>query len=268
MELFNDLPEERAQDVEDFLAFIPIYDSKRRTNSLAKLLRAHKAEIAGKVCVEAGAGRGIFARLMAELGASKVYAVERSGALFQILEAESKGHSQVKPLEKDIVDFKPKEPVSVLFHELYGPLVLDETMLMLRELRFTPQLVLPDGGKLWAMPVSSKQLTAKDPNFDPAWAEVLKGALISELVTGLPFKPTWEVFSWDVSKAETSFEFEVPEACDFLAFCGEITHAGKSVLKMWWTNNWPLIFTPVAGNRFRIAFAVEDGYTQVHFEWC
>ena len=39
MELFNELPDERAQDVEDFLAFIPIYESKRRTRSLMRLLK-------------------------------------------------------------------------------------------------------------------------------------------------------------------------------------------------------------------------------------
>jgi hypothetical protein len=267
MELFNELKGHRRQDVEDFLTFIPIYESKRRFASLAALLKRHRKHIKGKVVMEAGAGRGIFSKLMAELGAKEVLAVERSDVLYDLLETTVTGLENVSCYCEDITEFEPEKPVSLLFHELYGPLVLDETMLALRELRFRPGLVLPDGGKLWAMPISEAEILQKEPQYEPVWADALGGALISDLVRGIPFVPKWMVFDWDVHSEETTFAFELPEQCDFLALCGEITHQGKSVLKMWWTNNWPVIYTPVKGKRFELRFLHRDGYTKVFFDW-
>ena len=267
MELFNELPDERTQDIEDFLTFIPIYESKRRTNSLMRLLKQHQSALRGKTCMEAGAGRGIFARAMAELGARKVYGVERSGLMYQLLQTQSAHDPRIVPVHEDIQDFEPEEPIHVLFHELYGPLVLDETMLLLRDLPFTPDLILPDGGRLWAMPLSEAELQAADPHYDPAWKSALSGALISDLATGIRFKPTWEVFHWDIHDSRTKFKFKLPEQADYLALCGEITHQGKSVLHMSWTNNWPVIFTPVAGTEFTLRFKLKDGFTLVYFEW-
>jgi hypothetical protein len=140
-------------------------------------------------------------------------------------------------------------------------------VLALRQLKFTPQMILPDGGRLWAMPLSEADILRKEPQYEPAWKKALRGALISDLFTDIPFKPVWKVFDWDVHSSQTSFEFEVPAHCDFLAFCGEITHQGKSVLNMWWTHNWPVIFTPVQGERFRLRFVFVQDYTKVFFEW-
>lgn len=267
MELFNELPDERAQDVEDFLAFIPIYESKRRTRSLMRLLKDQRAHLRGKVCMEAGAGRGIFAQAMAELGARKVYAVERSGVMHDLLRANVADDPRIEVFHEDILDFEPEEPVDVLFHELYGPLVLDETMLLLRELSFKPGMVLPDGGRLWAMPLSVAQVSAADPHYEATWRTALEGALVSDLFEGIPFKHTWEVFHWNVNDPRTKFRFKLPEQADFIALCGEITHQGQPVLDMAWTNNWPVIYTPVAGKEFELRFEVEDGFTLVHFRW-
>ena len=267
MELFNELRGHRRQDVEDFLTFIPIYESKRRTAALSALLKRHQRHIKGRVVMEAGAGRGIFSRLMADLGARKVLAVERAEVMYDLLEAAHADRPEIECHCEEITEFVPEEQVDLVFHELYGPLVLDETMLALRELPFQPGMVLPDGGRLWAMPLSNAQMADADPNFQPIWSEVLRGALISDLVTGIPFVPTWEVFHWTVADERTEFEFELPETCDFLALCGEITHQGKQVLNMWWTNNWPVIYTPVAGKRFRLRFVFKDGFTLVYFDW-
>jgi SAM-dependent methyltransferase len=267
MELFNELPDERMQDVEDFLTFIPIYESKRRTISLMRMLKAHRAALRGKVCMEAGAGRGIFAKAMAELGARKVYAVERSGVMFDLLKANTADDPRITSVHEDILDFEPEEPIDVLFHELYGPLVLDETMLLLRELPFEPGLILPDGGRLWAMPLTEAEVQAANPHYEPTWKTALQGALVSELIEGIPFKQTWEVFHWNVADRRTKFRFKLPAKADFIALCGEITHAGQPVLDMAWTNNWPVIYTPVAGKEFELRFEVEDGFTLVHFTW-
>lgn len=267
MELFNHLPDERLQAVEDFLTFIPIYESKRRERSLLAMLKRNRKLIEGKVACEAGAAKGLFAKAMRDLGADKVYAVERSPILFEILESRLGNEERISCVEDDIQDFDPEESIDLLFHEFYGSLVLDETMLALQDMEIEPGVIMPDGGRLWAMPISEEMVLAKDKVYDPSWKKALSGALISELFSWVQFRKEWCVFDWDLSQKETKFSFELPEDCDFLALCGEITHEGKSVLNMWWTNNWPTIFTPVAGKRFNMEFVYEDGFTEVFFEW-
>lgn len=267
MELFNTLPEDELQDIEDFLAFIPIYESKRREISYRALLRKHHKLIQGKVCVEAGAGKGIFSKEMAELGARKVYAVERSNVLFQLAQETCRHQLNVECVEEDIEEFEPPEPVDFLLHEFYGPLVLDESILVLEDIQFKPKNIVPSGGRLWAMPIMETEILERDPNYQAVWKTALKDALVSDLFDWKKFEPKWVVFDWALGEKETSFEFELPEACDFLAFCGEITHRGKKVMNMWWTNNWPVIFTPVCGKRFRMSFSYVEGFTDVFFEW-
>ncbi|HHG83280.1 MAG TPA: hypothetical protein ENJ82_00905 [Bacteroidetes bacterium] len=270
MELFNDLPEEREQAVEDFLTFIPIYESKRRFRSLNALLKRNKKLIRGKACLEAGAGRGLFSRSMSELGAEKVIAVERSAALFKVLQSELANVPNAQLHAGDIKEFVPKEQIDLLFHEFYGPLILDETILVLNSLKFEPEVILPDGGRLWAMPISEQQVRDADPYYDPSWKEALSGALISDLLNGIPFQPTWKVFDWKVGDGpdgHLSYEFQMPEGADFLALCGEITHQEKHVLNMWWTHNWPVIYTPVEGSRFRLEFDFDGRFTDILFKW-
>ena len=267
MELFNSLPDDELQDIEDFLTFIPIYESKRRENAYRSMLRRHQRLIEGKICVEAGAGKGIFSKQMAEMGAEQVYAVERSHVLYQLLEETTSGLANVERFEEYIEEFEPEKPVDLLLHEFYGPLVLDESILVLKDIQFTPGTILPDGGKLWAMPIMEAEVLENERAYTPRWKTALKNALISSLFEWKKFEPVWEVFDWHLGEDRASFEFEVPEQCDFLALCGEITHEGKGVLKMWWTNNWPVIFTPVCGKRFRIGFSYVEGFTDVIFKW-
>lgn len=271
MELFNHLAEDQSQQVEDFLAFIPIYESKRRFKSLRALLNRHRKQIAGKVCMEAGAGRGLFAREMAEFGAEEVIAIERSASLFAVLKDHLKDLDNVNLILDDIIGFEPDKSVDLLFHEFYGPLVLDESLMVLNNLQFEPGMILPDGGRLWAMPVSEAHIRKFDPYYEPSWKEALSGAMVSDLFDGIPFKPTWKVFDWAVGNPEEKervvFEFEIPEKTDFIALCGEITHQGKKVLNMWWTYNWPVIYTPVEGTKFRLEFVFDGQFTEIYLEW-
>lgn len=269
MELFNELPERRSQEIEDFLSFIPIYESKRRFRSLNALLKRHKRSIRDKVVLEAGAGRGLFARSMAEMGAQEVIAVERSQALFTVLEGHLKDLENVQLVAEDIVEYLPDQHIDLLFHEFYGPLVLDETILALNALRFKPDIILPDGGRLWAMPIREVDILERDPTYEPSWREALHEALVSDLFDGIPFRPEWEVFHWQVGEGgdDPVYEFELPAEAEFIAFCGEITHRREHVLNMWWTYNWPVIYTPVHGKRFRMEFDFDGRFTEVYFEW-
>jgi hypothetical protein len=269
VELFNALPERRSQEIEDFLSFIPIYESKRRFRSLNALLKRYKKHIRDKVVLEAGAGRGLFTRSMAEMGAREVIAVERSQALFTVLKGHLAGLDNVQLIAEDIGDFVPEEQIDLLFHEFYGPLVLDETILVLNELKFEPGMILPDGGRLWAMPIRESQILEVDETYEPSWREALYEAMVSDLFDGIPFRPEWEVFHWKVGEGGDNpvYEFELPEEAEFIAFCGEITHREQHVLDMWWTYNWPVIYTPVHGKRFRMEFDFDGRFTEVYFEW-
>jgi hypothetical protein len=267
MELFNELNAFRERAIEDFLTFIPIYESRLRTRRLKSFLKNQKQLISGKTCVEAGAGRGIFAGEMVKLGARKVFAVEQSPSMFQILEEEFGKHMKISLVNSPIEKFLPAGNIDTLVHEFYGPLVLDETILSLQRLKFSPENILPDGGRLWAMPVTEKQIRQKDKVYDPAWKKVLSSALVSDVFPGIPFRPVWEVFSWDVFRGGKTFEFVLPQSCDWIALCGEITHEGNSVLKLWQTGNWPVLFTPVSGKKFRLSFRYSGGFTKVYFGW-
>ena len=266
MELFNELSDEREQAIEDFLTFIGIYESKRRHRSLRALLRKNLKHIKDKVVLEAGAGKGLFSRDMAEMGARQVYSVERSPILFDLLKSNVEGVPNILPINDDIETYQPTEPIDLLFHEFYGSLILDESIMALQRLKFKPGIILPDGGRLWAMPIWEQQIGDKDKTYESSWKELLKGALISDLFESIPFKPEWEVFHWDISQKGTTFTYELPDNPDFLAFCGEITHGGNSVLKLWYTHNWPVIYTPVAGKKFRIRFEYEE-YSEIFFDW-
>lgn len=266
MELFNELPIRRTQAVEDFLTFIPIYESAMRHRSLRALLKKHRSLIRGRVCMEAGAGRGLFAAEMLKLGAKKVIALERSAVLHELLSSLHRDkHLQI--VKADVTRFKPSEPVDLLFHEFYGPLILDEALPALRQLRFKPATILPDGGRLWAMPLSDAHIRKKDALYTAEWKTALGGAMISDLFTGIPFQPKWEVFHWTVRDRRMRFSFPIPKTCDWIALCGEITHEGASVLRMWRTGNWPVIYTPVMGKTMELSFRYVDGFTEVRLKW-
>lgn len=267
MDLFNVLPDVESQAIDDFLAYIPIYNSKRRTTSYQKLLRKNLPLIEGQVCCEAGAGGGVFSREMARLGAKKVYAVERSAAMFEVLKQNTAGIPNLDCIQEYIEDFEPDERIDLLLHEFYGPLVMDESILALQALPFEPGTILPDGGRLWAMPLSETEILSKDKLYTPSWKQALKGALVSDLFDWSRFRKDWLVFDWNLGSEQTRFEFELPEACDFIALCGEITHQGKPVLNMAWTHNWSQVFTPVHGTRFELGFDYLGGYTDVFFKW-
>jgi hypothetical protein len=59
-------------------------------------------------------------------------------------------------VELPLENFQPPGHVHVLAQEVYGQLLYDEDLWVLEKLKFTPDLVLPDGGELRAGVVHSR----------------------------------------------------------------------------------------------------------------
>lgn len=135
MEILNELPEKKGREIDDFLTFMGIYEDKIRERALKKLLYQNRNLIKDKICVEAGAGFGIFSIYMAELGAKKVYAVEESKIMFRLLKENVKNYRNIIPVNEKIEEFKPEEKVNFLFHEFYGSMLFDESILSLYRLK-------------------------------------------------------------------------------------------------------------------------------------
>jgi len=268
MEILNELPEKKRREIDDFLTFIGIYEDKTRERALKKLLYQNRNLIKDKICVEAGAGLGIFSIYMAELGAKKVYAVEESKIMFEFLRENVKNYRNIIPVNEKIEKFKPEEKVDFLFHEFYGSMLFDESIYSLYRLKFKPRHIVPDGGRLWCMFLNEKDILKKDKIYTHKWRRIFKNVLILDLFPWVKFKNHKKIIDWNIKeKPEREFVVEVNRKADFLVFASEITHKGKSILKTWKAKNWALVFTPKTGNRFFIKFRYLDGYTKVNFRW-
>ena len=81
MDILNRISPRHFRTVDDLLAFISIYDDTRRTRAYKQLLWRNRNSIRGAVCVEGGAGLGLFSVEMARQGARRVYAVEHNKLL-------------------------------------------------------------------------------------------------------------------------------------------------------------------------------------------
>lgn len=268
MEIINEIKEKRRRNVDDFLSFISIYEDKKRESSLKKLLLRNKKLIKNKVCVEAGAGKGIFSKFMVFLGAKKVYAVEESFYLYKILKENIKGERKIIPVNKKIEEFIPDEEIDLLFHEFYGSLLLDESLLALEKIKFKPKRVMPDSGALWCMILKEKEILKRDKIYERNWKDILSNILVSDLYPFVKFKPHFKILEWKYGKtSKTLFEVELKRKGDFIVFSSEIRDRGKSVLKTWEGSTWPLIFTPVRGKKFLLEFKYKKAYTGIIFKW-
>ena len=72
----------------------------------------------GSIVVDLGTGSGIFAKLAADAGAKKVYAIEIDPKMIKVAKKNLLKLKNVKVIRTNIYDFKPKEKADVVMGEL------------------------------------------------------------------------------------------------------------------------------------------------------
>ena len=266
MDILNVLPEEQFAEVDDLLAFISIYDDRRRTEAYQRLLRAHRKQIEGKVCVDAGAGFGIFAEELARLGAGKVYAVEANPALFEIASKRLRKYANVELVRADIREFKPAEPVAVLVHEFFGQLLYDEDLHVLDELNFSPELFLPNGARLMAGCVWSSGFV--DETVTKSVLAHLEGVLVSGLFEEKGLSLDIPVLEWSPGFTLLHTETDIsPREGDLLYLGLQVLHNGEVICQAGECPNWSFAWTPRMGDRFVLEFQPTERGSEVYFRW-
>jgi SAM-dependent methyltransferase len=269
MDILNRLPEDRFNEVDDLLTFVSIYDDEERTRAYEAMLRRHRDLIEDKVVVEAGCGFGLFSAEMARLGARKVYAVEINPLLYAVAEERVRSFPAVTLLRSDIREFEPPEPVDLLVHDFFGQMLYDEELHVFDKLRFRPARVLPDRALLrygWA-----RAQSFCDEVVTPAVLKKLGGVLVSGLFDD---EPGYRFFR---TAAEWSFPggllpgdndlTGVGQAGDVLYFGLEIYDGEALVGRSGCSSNWSYVFTPRAGDRFRLDFEWNGRFMEAVFRW-
>ncbi len=265
MDIMNELPPRRFEKIDDLLAFVSIYDDRRRTAAYFQLLEAHEAQIRNAVCVEAGCGFGLLSEKLAQLGAGRVYAVETNPYLAEIARKRLAPYRNCVVVQCDIRRFIPTEPVDVLVHELFGQLLYDEDLYSLEALQFAPRLWLPDGARLQLALLDSSSLLD-----DVVTAEVLRelrGALVSGLFDAEPPSAAQTVIEWRPGYFPRLTELSLQQESDLLCFFLEILHQGRCLARAGECDNWSPVWTPRAGNAFQLRFTTVRRGTNVFFSW-
>lgn len=266
MDILNVLPEATFAALDDLLAFISIYDDQVRTRAYLRLLRAYRHAIAGAVCMDAGCGMGYFAEAMVRLGARRVYAVEANPHLYALAAERLAAYPQVICVHQPVQNFEPDEPVDVLVHEFFGPLLYDEDVHVLEQLRFQPRLVLPDravlmGGLTWVEQVADETVT-------PTVVRRLEGALVSGLFDEGRLPLQFPVIQWTWGRVEREVVCDLSGRKGDLLYLGlQIYQGDRLICQAGRCENWPYVWTPRAGNRFRLCFVPAERGAAVHFTW-
>jgi len=267
MDICNRLSPRRFAEADDFLTFISIYEDKARERAYKKLLWQNRHLIAGKVCVEAGCGMGVFSGYMAALGAKKVYAVEINPQMFRAAKARLAGNPVIEMVRADITKFDPGEKIDVLVHELYGQLLLDEELLLLDKLKFRPALVLPDGGKLCGGVTTLRRM--RDRVVTPEILSQLGGVLVSGLFDEVRLPYQFDILQWEHGGVNST-----RAKCDISGYTGDllymgvqVTHRGREICRAGKCPNWSFAWTPRAGDCFSIAFAKGHRAPDPDFGW-
>jgi len=252
--------------VDDLLAFVSIYDDEERTRRFLRLLRENKKHIEGRVCVEAGCGFGILSEELARLGAKRVYAVEQNPLLVQIARHRLERYRNVVVVWEPIQRFEPPEPVDLLVHEFYGQLLYDEDLYALESLRFTPDVVMPDGGLLLGGVVDSTYYL--DDVVSPEVLRQLQGVLVSGLFEEQLTEVTFPVLRWQFGQGLEKVTTNIRgQEGDLVCFGLEITHQGQPVASAGICENWAYVWTPRAGDRFDFTFEMGEGMMECEFRW-
>lgn len=271
MDILNQLRPRRFRETDDLLAFISIYDDFRRTRSFVSLLRSNKELIRGAVCVEGGCGLGIFSAEMARLGARKVYAVEQNPLLARLARKRfgnlpAQIARRIELVELPLQSFKPPVHVNLLAHEFYGQLLYDEDLYILDRLRFRPDIVLPDGGELWAGVMSSACYRDRFVTSDVI--QRLDGVLVSGLFEGESKDLRWPVLRWKYGEGLSSVNHTFrPHKGDLLCLGLVVTHKGKRVCEAGQCPNWSYVWTFRRGNSVSLKFRRVDEGMVCSFKW-
>lgn len=266
MDILNVLPEAAFAALDDLLTFISIYDDRRRTRAYLRLLHAYRARIAGAVCVDAGCGMGYFAEEMVRLGARRVYAVEANAHLYALAAERLARYPEVICVQAEVQHFIPEEPVDVLVHDFFGPLLYDEDLHVLEALRFRPRLVLPNravlmGGLTWIESVADATVT-------PAVVRQLKGALVAGLLDEGGLQLQFPVARWAFGEVEREVVCDLRGREGDLLYLGlQIFHGDRLICQAGHCPNWPYVWTPRVGDRFRLQFVPEERGAAAYFSW-
>jgi hypothetical protein len=271
MDILNKLPKRRFEEADELLAFISIYDDHRRMRALKSLLRTNTSFIRGAVCVEGGCGLGELSIEMARLGARKVYAVEQSPLLanlarHRIAELPKDLARRIEVVELPLEQFHPIGHVNVLVHEFYGQLLYDEDLWVLEHLKFSPDVVIPDGGELRVGIGSSRAY--RDRVVTEEVLRQLDGVLVSGLYEERVSERTSLVLRWSASGGLV----QVPHSFagmrgDLACFGIVVTHEGKKICEAGACPNWSYAWTLRKGDKVSLRFRRAARGSECSFRW-
>ncbi len=267
MEILNYYPETKLAELFDFLGFVSIYEDRERSKAYFKLMNKHRKIFKDAVVIEAGAGFGEFSQKALDMGAKKLYAVEINKYMTDLLKKRFGKNKNVRVVKKDFFDFMPAEKrADILIHDLYGPLLYDESLYALEKLKYPVENIFPNGGRLAFAVVDSKKFT--DKVIDSRVLNELKGALVSDLFDPYEGKFPYEATSWTAADGLKCKNPDISQVKgDLLVFRLEIFHDGKFISSASECDNWPMVWTPRAGNRFELIFKRKGIYCNPYFKW-
>ncbi len=269
MEILNDIPDDKYVEVDEFLAYIGIYDDIVRLERFRQHLSRLKSHIEGKTVVEAGAGFGLLSREILKLNPRKLFAVERNDLTYNVLKTRLADFDRVETIHGGIEEFEPDCEVDLLVHEFYGSMLYDENLFSLQQLRFQPKMVFPNGGELRAAVVALSDV--HDDVVDTNVLRQLDGVVVGDLfpdhsLSAADFDIV--VARYAYGEGIESFETDISRRDgELVAFSLFITHDGEVVCDAITCENWSIAWTPRSGDMFRLDFEVEDGAVKTIFQW-
>ncbi|MEO0223812.1 MAG: rRNA adenine N-6-methyltransferase family protein [candidate division WOR-3 bacterium] len=268
MEILNNINYKKFSSISDFLAFISIYDDNNRTIAWKNLMLKYSNYFKNGIVVELGAGFGLFSEFALELGAKKVYAIERNRYLFNVLKERLSKYKEIKVININALKFIPKEHIDVVIHDFYGHLLYDESLYILDNLKFKPSIVIPNGGKLKLGFFDLNDI--EDNVIDYSILRQLKNLLISDLfiIENKP-KLTIDLATWSFSEG-----LKIDEIVDISNFKGEILlfylevlHNNNFVCDAFECQNWSLVFAYRFSDRFSLKFKWGGDFCKVYFSF-
>lgn len=268
MNSLNKLKTKKFYKTQGLLSTVDRFRDKRREKAIRHLLRDNKELIKGSICIDAGCGLGYHTEYLLKLGASKVYAVEPNSYLNKLSRKHLKDKSdKIVFVNCSLNEFDPGEPVDLLFHDFFGPLLYDQELFMLESLKFNPRHVIPNGGRLLCGTVNVEEL--HDPVVHIDLIKKLKNTLVSNFFdkTNLPLD--FEICRYRYGEGIIKPNIiDVSEYYGNLLYFGvEVTHLDKPIFNAGSVNNYPYVWTYRHDNLFILNFEQRLGQIDVHFEW-